>query len=224
MAEIDKHSMSIPVAISYKEHSEQKTAETKALLDTGAGGKFIDQNYVRQQQLETENLECPIKVYNVDGTPNKRGTIKKYVKLDLTINGRTRSENLLVTGLGKQQIILGFPWFETENPDIDWTKGTLTWRNSTQDTRTTPKPFVEEEEDEEEWKTRTLNPIKDRNEILIELLETDVWIHKTNIATDLAIEANSKKVDQTDEEIVPKEYHEYLDVFNEEKAHRFPES
>ena len=58
----------------------------------------------------------------------------------------------------------------------------------------------------------------------MELLETDVWIHKTNIATDLAIEANSKKTEQTDEEIIPKEYHDYLDVFNEEKAHRFPES
>ena len=56
--------MSIPVTISYKEQSEQKTAETKALLDTGAGGKFIDQNYVRQQGLQTENLKFPIKVYN----------------------------------------------------------------------------------------------------------------------------------------------------------------
>ena len=142
--------MSIPVAISYKEQSGQKTAETKALLDTGAGGKFIDQNYVRQQKLQTENLEFPIKVYNVDGTPNKQGTIRKYVKLDLTINGQMRPEKLLVTGLEKQRIILGFSWFETENPDIDWMEGTLTWRNSKQDTRNTPKPFIEEEDDEEE--------------------------------------------------------------------------
>ena len=77
--------MSIPVTISYKEQSKQKTTETKALLDTGAGGKFIDQNYVREQGLETENLKFPIKVYNVDGTPNKRGTIRKYVKCDQKI-------------------------------------------------------------------------------------------------------------------------------------------
>jgi predicted aspartyl protease len=63
--------MSIPVAISYKKQNEQKTAETKALLDTGAGGKFIDQSYVRAQGLQTENLEFSIEVYNVDGTPNK---------------------------------------------------------------------------------------------------------------------------------------------------------
>jgi hypothetical protein len=48
--------------------------------------------------------------------------------------------------------------------------------------------------------------------------------HKTNIATELAIEENSKKLDKTDEQLVLAEYHEYLDIFSKEKAHRFPES
>jgi hypothetical protein len=60
--------------------------------------------------------------------------------------------------------------------------------------------------------------------VYIKLLETDVWIHKTNIATELAIEENSKKTDKTDKQLVPAEYHEYLDIFSEEKAHCFPES
>jgi hypothetical protein len=60
--------------------------------------------------------------------------------------------------------------------------------------------------------------------VCIELLETDVWIQKTNIATELAIEENSKKIDKTDKQLVPAEYHEYLDIFSKEKAHRFPKS
>jgi hypothetical protein len=60
--------------------------------------------------------------------------------------------------------------------------------------------------------------------VYIKLLETDVWIHKTNIATELAIEENSKKTDKTDKQLVPAEYHKYLDIFSEEKAHHFPES
>jgi hypothetical protein len=60
--------------------------------------------------------------------------------------------------------------------------------------------------------------------VYIELLETDVWIHRTNIAMELAIEENSKKTDKMDEQLVPAEYHEYLDIFSEEKALRFPES
>jgi Reverse transcriptase (RNA-dependent DNA polymerase) len=35
---------------------------------------------------------------------------------------------------------------------------------------------------------------------------------------------NSKKTDKTDKQLVPAEYHEYLDIFSEEKAYRFPES
>jgi hypothetical protein len=60
--------------------------------------------------------------------------------------------------------------------------------------------------------------------VYIKLLETNVWIQKTNIATELAIEENSKKMDKTDKQLVLAEYHEYLDIFSEEKAHHFPES
>jgi hypothetical protein len=60
--------------------------------------------------------------------------------------------------------------------------------------------------------------------VYIKLLETDVWIHKTNITTELAIEENSKKTDKTDEQLIPAEYHKYLDIFSEEKAHCFPKS
>ena len=50
-------------------------------------GKFIDQNYVKTIGVKTKTLDKPIKVYNVDGTPNKQGTIKKYVKVNLEVHG-----------------------------------------------------------------------------------------------------------------------------------------
>jgi hypothetical protein len=33
-----------------------------------------------------------------------------------------------VTGLGKQKIILGFPWLHKYNPIIDWKKGEITFK------------------------------------------------------------------------------------------------
>jgi hypothetical protein len=60
--------------------------------------------------------------------------------------------------------------------------------------------------------------------VYIKLLETDVWIHKNNIAMELAIEENSKKTNKTDKQLVLVEYHKYLDIFSEEKAHCFPKS
>ena len=77
VAEIGKNMMTLSIEIS-GEYLGQKTIKTTTLLDTGARGKFIDQNFVRNQKIKTKDLEHPIKVFNVDGTPNKRGTIMKY--------------------------------------------------------------------------------------------------------------------------------------------------
>ena len=46
----------------------------------------------------------------------------------MEIDGRTMDTRLLVTGLGSQKIILGFPWLNEHNPDIDWKTGTFKWR------------------------------------------------------------------------------------------------
>ena len=45
VAEMEKNTMTLSIKIS-GESLDQKTIEMKALLDTGAGGKFINQNFV----------------------------------------------------------------------------------------------------------------------------------------------------------------------------------
>ena len=101
-------------------------------------------------------------------------------------------------------------------PKIDW-RGLL---EKGQRIRMEQQPKVEEIVDEEETENYTSNPIKgDKNTILIELLEETTWINKINMATELAIKENDKKEEKTNEELVPKEFHDYLDIFSEEKAH-----
>jgi hypothetical protein len=137
-----------------------------------------------------------------------------------------------VTGLGKQRIILGFPWLHKYNPIIDWKKEEITFKSFWIDWRRLmekgkkiwqeQQPKIEEVVDDKETKNWTTLPLKENKMgVYIKLLETGVWIQKTNITTELAIEENSKK---TDEQLVPAEYHKYLDIFSEEKAHRFPKS
>ena len=62
--------------------------------------------------IDVMSMEKQAQAYNVDGTKNKQGTIKYYVNLNLEINGRKMTTELLVTGLGKERIILGFPWLQ----------------------------------------------------------------------------------------------------------------
>ena len=77
--------MYLPMKISSDEQGETKIVE--GLLDSGASRKFIDQNYVKTIRVKTKTLDKKIKVYNVDGTPNKQGTIRKYVELNLEVHG-----------------------------------------------------------------------------------------------------------------------------------------
>ena len=68
----------------------------------------------------------------MDRTENKHRRITKYVNLNATIHGRTRNVKLLATGLGKQKNILGFPWLNDKNSDINWKTGEFKWQ---------PQPF-----------------------------------------------------------------------------------
>ena len=120
-----------------------------------------------------KDLENPLVVYNVDGTLNKMGTIRKYVDLPIIINGRKTTERLLVTGLGKLRIILGFPWLNEQNPVIDWKLGMVSfpekrkinwkWIIGTKN----PKASLEEEVYEEDWKNRTINRLEEEETSLL---------------------------------------------------------
>ena len=83
--------MYLPIKISSEKQKGIEIVD-EGFLDCGATGKFIDQNYVRDNNLKTEELEEPIKVYNVDGTLNKRGTIRRYVDLIIEIHGKVSKE------------------------------------------------------------------------------------------------------------------------------------
>ena len=88
--------------------------------------------------------------------------------------------------------------------------------------------MVEEETNQENWKNHTINLIKELddeeigNTVLISYIEEikmKVWINvKGNMATELAIKENEKKAKLTNEELVPEDLHEFLDVFDENKA------
>jgi len=66
--------LEVPTSIIHdhgNEKSEISKVETNALIDSGAEGEFIDQNYARKLGIKQTALEKPIKVLNVDGTRNK---------------------------------------------------------------------------------------------------------------------------------------------------------
>jgi hypothetical protein len=241
------NSISIPILIKREQNNEN--VETLALIDSGAGGQFIDQNFARQINLETQELEHPIKAINVDGTENKQGRITAFVNLKIMVNEKLIDERFLVTGLGKQKVIFGLPWLSKHNPDINWSTGELAWRTAGKkrflkikryhDTihplerakqlarqALFPKPTITEEPDQDEWLNRTQYPAPD--DILLAYIEeeqrpNEIGINaKTTTAIEFHLKHDEKKTDLPVEQQVPKAFHEYLDVFDEDKADRFP--
>ena len=110
--------MHIPITLD-------RTIETSALIDSGAGGTFIDKTFAHKHGIHLTPLDRPIPVYNVDGTQNKLGSITEYTWKGITIAGTGYRVKLLATSLGNESVILGLPWLRQTNAAIDWKSGRL---------------------------------------------------------------------------------------------------
>ena len=104
--------MMLPIQITSDNEPGMEIAE--ALLDSGASGKFIDENYARDIHVEKKDLRKPIKVYNVDGTPNKQGTITQYA---LSHNPQTKMETMTSCHrIRKTTNYFGIPMAQRDEP------------------------------------------------------------------------------------------------------------
>jgi hypothetical protein len=100
--------------------------------------------------------------------------------------------------------------------------------NKTGQKKTYTKPTIENEIDPEDWKNHTVNLIEElddeqiENAVLLSYIEeakSKVWINaKTRIAIELAIKKNEKKEDLPVEKLIPEDLHDFLDVFDDNKA------
>ncbi|ESK81074.1 pro-pol protein, partial [Moniliophthora roreri MCA 2997] len=100
---------------------------TNALLDSGAGGLFMSPEKASKLGLEQTQLPHRIKVFNVDGTPNKTAWITKSVTATYAIGTKRLMDTFLISGLGSEEVILGLPWLRKYNPKVDWNSGQTTF-------------------------------------------------------------------------------------------------
>jgi hypothetical protein len=120
-AEPGSNSLYLQVEIESTE--TQRKQGIRALVDCGATGLFIDREYVKSNQLLTKKLSRVIPVFNVDGTPNEAGCITEVVELIIRYEKHSERALFAVTGLGRQNLILGITWSREHNPEIDWRTG-----------------------------------------------------------------------------------------------------
>ena len=117
------------------------TQKTKTmLLDSGATENFIDPRTIEQLRLPIQKLRETRVIYNINGTPNKAGSMSHQCQLQLSFGEGTREMDFFVTDLGQDQIVLGFPFLQQFNSNINWENKTI---SPTGSSRVLPKPLWE---------------------------------------------------------------------------------
>lgn len=120
----NQKSFFIPVEIK-KGKTVDNDINTKALIDSGAGGIFMDKSFAEKNHIRQIPLRKQIRVFNVDGTQNKVGRISHYTWIKIQIGQQHMDTRVLITGLESDNLIFGLPWLKRHNPKIDWEKGQM---------------------------------------------------------------------------------------------------
>ena len=93
--------MRVPVSI----RTRYFMADKKALVDSGATDNIIHPAFARRLGLTMTPLERPKKIYNIDNTSNKSGSITHSLELKITTKGADRIMRFVTTPS---------PWYVSE--------------------------------------------------------------------------------------------------------------
>ena len=113
----------VTVKIGLKQEEEEEGVVTEALLDSGATGLVMSEEFTRKNKFRRTKLEKPIYVRNMDGTLNYAGPIVDTVEVEIFFKGHKERTSIDVIGGQKWSVILGMLWLRHHNPEIDWKTG-----------------------------------------------------------------------------------------------------
>ena len=78
---------------------------------------------VERLSIGLRPMKEPQRVFNVDGTENKHGTLTHYTLLRVKKGDKNLLQRFYVTSLGADRAIFGYPWLRDFNPNVDWGTG-----------------------------------------------------------------------------------------------------
>ena len=197
-------SMHVPVSI----RTRYFMANKKALVDSGATDNFIHPAFTKRLGLTMTPLERPKRIYNIDNTSNKSGSITHSLELKVTTKGIDKVMRFLITDIGNEDILLGYPWLATFKPKSGW-------KNAIIETQALLIIISSTHPVESQLVIARMQSQEEKEEIVHQLEETTTI---RGIATELAIQAGEgkKKVE------IPAVYDRFKQLFSEEASQRFP--
>ena len=128
----------------------------------------------------------------------------------------------LITDLGEDEIVLGYPWLATFQPHINWKNATLDEEEQPLVIRTLD-PSLDKEVAQicKAWIQHAEDLVDPREEFFVQKLNSkQIW--KASTSTQLAAKAKPQK-EKTWDQIVPPQYHKWRKVFSKKEAQHLPQ-
>ena len=121
----------------------------------------------------------------------------------------------MVTDLGEDEIILGYPWLAVFQPDIDWKALVLAEELQPLVIKTLGLNIeAKVERVTKAWIKKARSMAIPGEEVFVTRLDTET-LRKTSMAAQMAANAKPKE-EKTWDQIIPRHYHQWKKVFSEE--------
>jgi hypothetical protein len=95
-------------------------ADKHILVYSGVTDNFIHPKLLKRLGLGAQALDRPRKIWNIDGTTNRVGQLTSFVNLKVCTGSKEEKMCFLVTDLGNEDLILGYPWLAMFEPQFNW--------------------------------------------------------------------------------------------------------
>ena len=214
IAAAGQREMNIPIVLETLDMEE--SFETTALIDSSCTSSSISKHFVQEKKINTIKLPRAIMVVNTDGTTNAGGKITEMVRIKMVIQDHEEVLELAVTDIGRRDIFIGHNWLTYHNPEMEWQENTIKFSHCPGKCYKTSN--VDEPEDEMEQQETEEGRLLAIGISEIEINRVQLRA-KSNFATDIAGVNQDKR---TWEEIVPKQYLPYREVFEKQTFDQLP--
>jgi hypothetical protein len=98
--------------------------KTTAMVDSGAMGNFIHLRFIKEHNLVTKE-RTPLTVNDVNSC--LLSCMDQQVKVRMAVSHHSEILTFNVAPLGGHDIILGLPWLQQHNPQLQWSSRKVTF-------------------------------------------------------------------------------------------------
>ena len=105
----EKFLREVMVKVGLKQEEEKKRVVTEALLDSGATGLVMSEEFTKKHRFRRMKLERLVYMRNVNSMLNYVGPIVDTVEVEIFFKGHKKRTSMDVIGGQKWSVILGMP-------------------------------------------------------------------------------------------------------------------